>query len=106
METLSDGIWIIDNDAKTAYARQRMATILGTTPAEMIGYSSFDFVFPEDVPAAQQLFGRKKNGDTEPFHFRLRRKDGSAISFIVQGTPMFNEAGKFNGVVGTFTVSH
>ena len=83
-----------------------MAEILRTTPAEMIGHPSFRYVFPEDVPAAQRLFEAKKKGDINPFHFRLRCKDGSAVEVDVQGTPMHNAVGRFNGIVGTFTVSN
>lgn len=100
-----DGIWIIDTDAKTAYASERMAEILGTSPSEMVGRASFDYVFPEDVDAAQRLFDSKTRGDTRPFHFKLRRKDGSAVWVDVQGTPMHNAAGVFKGIVGTFSVS-
>jgi PAS domain S-box-containing protein len=100
-----DGIWIIDAEAKTAYANERMAEILGTTPAEMVGTSSFAYLFPEDVEAAQRLFEAKTRGDTKPFRFKLRRKDGSAVWAEVQGTPMHNAAGAFRGIVGTFSVS-
>jgi PAS domain S-box-containing protein len=100
-----DGIWIIDIEAKTAYANERMAEILGTSPAEMVGRESFAYVFPEDVDAAQRLFDAKIRGDTKPFHFKLRRKDGSAVWVDVQGTPMHNAAGVFKGIVGTFSVS-
>ena len=48
---------------------------------------SFAYVFPEDVDAAQRLFDAKARCDTKPFHFRLRRKDGSAVWVDVQGTP-------------------
>jgi PAS domain S-box-containing protein len=82
-----------------------MAEILKTTAAEMIGQPSFAYVFPEDVPAAQRLFEAKKQGDANPFHFQLRCKDGSAVSVDVQGTPLHNAAGRFNGIVGTFTVA-
>lgn len=105
MEKHQDGIWLIDVKGQTVYANQRMAEILGTTPAEMIGHPSFDYVFPEDVAAAQALFDAKKQGDSSPFHFKLRRKDGSAVWVDVQGTPMYNAAGRFNGIVGTFSVS-
>ena len=74
-----DGIWIIDTDAKTAYVNERMAEILGTSPSEMVGGPSFAYVFPEDVHEAQRLFDAKTRGDTKPFHFNLRRKDGSAV---------------------------
>jgi PAS domain S-box-containing protein len=106
VENPPDGIWIVDVNGQTVYANQRMAEILGTTPAEMIGHPSFDYVFPEDVPAAQRLFDAKKRGDINPFHFRLRCKDGSDVPVDVQGTPMYNAAGNFTGIVGTFSVSN
>jgi PAS domain S-box-containing protein len=105
MEKHRDGIWIIDVDGVTVYSSERMAEILGTTPAEMTGNPSFTYVFPEDVPAAQRLFEAKRRGDINPFHFILRRKDGSAVQVDVQGTPLHNAAGQFNGIVGTFSVS-
>jgi PAS domain S-box-containing protein len=105
MEKSIDGIWIIDVDGKTVFANARMAEILATSLTEMIGQDSFDYLYPEDLPAAQRLFESKKRGDTKPFHFKLRRKDGSAVWVDVQGTPLHNAAGAFNGIVGTFTIS-
>jgi PAS domain S-box-containing protein len=98
-----DGIWIIDAEARTSYANDRMAEILGTSPAKMMGQPSFTYVFPQDLEAAQRLFDFKSHGDPKPFDFRLRRKDGSPVSVRVQGTPLFNAAGAFKGIVGTFT---
>ena len=100
-----DGIWIIDLEGRTVFANERMGEILGTDPQEMIGESSFIYVFPDDADAAQHLFDAKKRGDSKPFHFRLRRKDGSAVWTDVQGTPLYNAVGVFNGIVGTFSVS-
>ena len=82
-----------------------MAEILGTATDEMIGRSSFAYLYPEDEPAAKRLFEGKKIGENSPFHFRLRRKDGGAIWVDVQGTPMHNASGLFLGVIGTFSVS-
>ena len=106
MAKTSDGLWIIDADAKTLFANTAMAEILGVTIAEMIGESSFAYLYPEDVATAQRLFDGKRRGDSNPFHFRLRRKDGSAIWVDVQGTPLSNAAGDFLGIVGTFSVSN
>ena len=105
MNQSQDGIWIIDAEGKTLFASARMAEILGTSPAEMLGQDSFSYVYPEDVDAAQRLFEAKRSGDSKPFHFRLRRQDGSTVWVDVQGTPLHNAAGSFNGVVGTFTIS-
>jgi PAS domain S-box-containing protein len=105
VEKHQDGIWIIDSEGQTVFANQRMAEILGTSPSEMIGHPSFAYVFEEDVSTAQRLFDAKKRGDINPFHIKLRRKDGSAVSVDVQGTPMYNASGQFNGIVGTFSAS-
>ena len=105
MEGNRDGIWIIDAEAKTSYANERMAEILGTYPSDMVGRPSFAYVFPEDVDEAQRLFEAKVRGDTKPFHFKLRRQDGSPVWVDVQGTPLYNAAGVFRGIVGTFSVS-
>ena len=105
MAKSADGIWIIDSDAKTLYANAAMAAILGADGTKMLGQPSFQYVFPEDAPAAQKLFENKQGGEAAPFHFRLRREDGSEIWVDVQGTPMKNAAGDFIGIVGTFSVS-
>lgn len=105
MEDSRDGIWIIDEYAQTVYASDRMAEILGTTPGEMLGKPSFTYVFPEDAEAAKRLFESKKGGSPNPFRFKLRRKDRSSVWVNVQGLPMFNAAGRFNGIVGTFSVA-
>jgi PAS domain S-box-containing protein len=105
MTKLADGIWIIDSEARTLYANSAMADILGTTIASLKRQHSFDYVFPEDVEAAQLLFESKQRGEAAPFHFRLRRADGSSIWVDVQGTPLSNATGEFIGIVGTFSVS-
>jgi len=104
MTKQTDGIWIIDSEGTTLYANSPMGEILGADPAELLGKTSFAYVFPEDLEAAQRLFESKQHGDVKPFHFRLRRKDGTAIWVDVQGTPMHGMAGEFLGVVGTFRV--
>jgi PAS domain S-box-containing protein len=104
-QTQTDGIWIIDAEGRTVFANDFMSEILGTTASELNGQDSFRYVFPDDLAAAQRLFAAKQAGSPAPFHFRLRRADGSSIWVDVQGTPLRNAAGRFTGIVGTFTVS-
>ena len=101
----TEGLWLIDAEGKTVFANDSMVEILGTTAAQISRQDSFVYVYPEDMNAARRLFSLKEGGSSAPFHFRLRRADGSSIWVDVQGTPMHNAAGKFTGVVGTFTVS-
>lgn len=100
-----EGLWIIDADATTVYANSAMCEVLGMQAPELIGSPSFDYVFPEDLDAARELFESKQRGAMNPFHFRLRRKDGSEVWVDVQGTPMHGPTGEFLGIVGTFRVA-
>lgn len=52
MKNPRNGIWIIDADARTTYANEGMAEILGTSQSEMIGQSPFAYLFPSDVETA------------------------------------------------------
>jgi PAS domain S-box-containing protein len=105
VSTELDGLWIINDKGETVFVNDDMAQILGTTSTDLMGKDSFHFVFPEDEEAARRLFAEKIAGSLAPFHFRLRRADGSSVWADVQGTPMRNAAGKFLGIVGSFTVS-
>lgn len=99
-----DGLWIVNDEAHTLFANERMAEILGTTQTELVQQNSFDYIYPEDLPAAKHLFKLKIGGSRAPFRFKLRRKDGRPVWVHVQATPMFNAQGGFTGIVGTFTV--
>jgi PAS domain S-box-containing protein len=59
MTNSPDGIWIISADASTLYASFAMCAILGAHQSDLMGKSSFDYLFPEDVGAAQRLFQSK-----------------------------------------------
>lgn len=100
-----DALWIIDSNAVTIFANTAMAEILGSEVSTLIGRQSFDFLFAEDIPAAQKLFDAKAKGGRAPFHFRLKREDDSPIWVDVQATPMHNPDGQFIGIVGTFKAS-
>jgi PAS domain S-box-containing protein len=97
-----EGIWTIDAEGKTTFASESMAQLLRTRVQDLLGKPSFDYIFPEDAPAARRLFDLKSRGDTGPFEFRLRRSDGTAVLVSVQGTPMHDASGQFCGIIGTF----
>jgi hypothetical protein len=79
-------LFLLTNEWPTSWEHLRL---------KMIGHPSFAYVFREDVAHAQRLLDGKKLGDINPFHFKLRRKDGSVVCVDVRGTPMYNAAGRF-----------
>lgn len=103
VETAAEGVWVIDADSRTTYVNSRMAEILSCTPADMLGSFPSDFIFPEDLEEARRLFRLKRAGNRLPFDFRLRRKDGAAVWVSVANSPMYEDDGRFAGVLGMFS---
>lgn len=103
VETANEGIWIMDKEAKTTYANETMAGILGTTPALMLGQSVLDFC-PEHVRAAavttinERQQGLQGNGEIQ-----LQRQDGSLIWVLYAATPLFDNRGNYNGALAMVT---
>lgn len=102
VDTAQEGIWVIDEHAKTTYVNQRMAEMLGYTVDEMIGRSAYDFVGVDDKVEGNIHFDLRKQGIKEIHDFRYLRKDGSSLWTIASTNPMFNDGGNFMGSLGMF----
>jgi PAS domain S-box-containing protein len=104
VETANEGIWEIDKDTRTIFVNRSMAKMLGYTPEEMMGRSSFEFVVPEDYSEGEHRLERAKQGvPSRAAELRYQRKDGSTIWAIASSTPRFDEQGNFIGSMAMIT---
>jgi PAS domain S-box-containing protein len=104
LETIHQGVWVIDANGVTCFANRRMAEMLRCDPDELMHRSAFDFVYPEDHPAGNTEFEqRKQSGGGRKLQFRYRRADGTTLWTNVETTPIHDEAGTLTHVVGMFT---
>jgi PAS domain S-box-containing protein len=94
---------MLNLQGRIAFASSAVCELLRTTPADITGVSCFDFVFPEDVEQAKALFELNKVPHAEPFRFKLRRKDGSAVRVDVQADALRPADGLVYGIVATVT---
>ncbi len=100
VETANEGIWEIDSETCTTFVNAHMAEMLGYSAAEMMGKSSFDFVFPEDSQAGETHLNSAKQGiSSQASEFRFRRKDGSTLWALISTSPQIDEHGNFLGSV-------
>jgi PAS domain S-box-containing protein len=99
VETGLEGIWIIAPKGETLFANRRMAEIFGCTVEEMIGHSSFDFVFAEDEAGARQRYVMGQRGIIVDGDFRFKRKDGREVWVLATGAPLHDENGEFLGML-------
>ena len=80
LECSSDLIMLIDAEGRFKYLNPSFATTLGFPVDEWIDRSGFDLVWPDDLRAARNAFGRVLQlapDDVMPWQLRARCADGS-----------------------------
>jgi PAS domain S-box-containing protein len=102
-EAASDWFWEMDADLRFTYVSDRIATIAGLDPKDVIGKARWEIAGAH----AEDEKWRRHNADLMarvPFRdFRYERTevDGKRLYFSISGKPVFDEQGEFKGYRGT-----
>ncbi|MDD5142341.1 PAS domain S-box protein [Methanoregula sp.] len=97
VETMTEGIWIVDADRRTTYVNRQMAAMLGYSPGEMLGKSYRGCVDDESAAISDTVTEERKRGIRGSIEFRLRKKDGTPLWAFVNSQPLFDSDGNFAG---------
>ena len=103
VENANEGIWTIDGQQRVVFVNQRMASMLGYSPEEMIGRGTDSFIFKEDFLDHNEKMKRRQRGESAAYERRLLCKDGNAVWVIVSASPILDAEGRFAGSFGMFT---
>lgn len=79
IQNSSDMICILEPDGVMQYASPSHERILGYPPSYLMGKNAFDFIHPEDVNSAFEVFAQamQDTSNTLCVEFRFRHQDGS-----------------------------
>jgi PAS domain S-box-containing protein len=103
VDTMNEGVWMLDQSARTSYVNHQMAEMLGYAVPELLGREVFDFLDPATRLEAEPNFGRRAPRLKEQYDFRFRRQDGSDLWAIFTTSPLLDEQGQFIGTLGVVT---
>ena len=103
IETSKEGIVVLDENFKFTFVNARFAEILGYSPEELIGIDVARITFEEDMPEVSERRKRRRQGISEPYERRFRRKDGSTVWTHISMTAMMDENGRFEGAFAMHT---
>ena len=99
VETATEGIWIVDREGQTTFVNRRMAAMLGYSALEMLGRPLDSFMDPALRAAAQFALERRREGIAEQHDLKFRRKDGTEVWAFFSTTPIYDEAGQYDGAL-------
>ncbi|MFZ3384972.1 MAG: PAS domain S-box protein [Candidatus Methanoperedens sp.] len=99
VETLTEGIWVLDKDANTTFVNPRMAQMLGYNIDEMLGKHLFSFMDEQWMEKAKRYLKRRQQGVKEHHEFEFIRKDGTRIYTSLETSPFTDEKENYSGAV-------
>lgn len=99
LDTIQEGIWVIDTDAVTSFVNPRMADILGYTVEEMLGRQLFSFMDEQGKQIAESNIECRKQGIQEQHDFEFIRKNGERIYTRLETGPILDDAGQYAGSI-------
>ncbi|MGC2063806.1 MAG: PAS domain S-box protein [Thermodesulfovibrionales bacterium] len=101
VESMSEGIWSLDDQYRTTFVNTAMAEMLAYTREEMIGTPIEKYIFDEDFEDHRLRREARRKGINEHFERRYRRKNGDTCWCLVSAAPLQDSEGQF---VGSFVI--
>ena len=103
LETINEGIRIMDDQGTIIYANQALGRLLGYNKDELIGKSIFDLYPEKDRRRAEEVFAERKAGQFSRYETSFITKTGRELIAEVSAAPIFDDQGGFQA---SFTIIH
>jgi PAS domain S-box-containing protein len=103
VETMSDGLGVIDESGRFTYANDRLAEMLGYQADEIKGLLVTELADEENQQLLTEQLAKRKTGVTTPYELTWRRKDSSDVFTIVSPMPIFGAEGQYQGAFAIIT---
>lgn len=97
VDSLNEGLWVLDADAMTTFVTDRMAEMLGYTPDEMIGRPVFEFADEEGQEIMRRNLRLRRTGISQNYDFDFLHKDGYKVNTYLAAVPIMDANGEFLG---------
>ncbi len=100
-ENASDVVWRTDLEAAVEWVSPSVTSVLGWTPAEMVGTRILDHVHPDDLDRVRTATAAANDGGRVSFEARYLCKDDTYRWLEITARPLLDESGEVIGKVGS-----
>jgi len=97
LESLSEGVMVLDDDCRIIYANRLVSEITGYAPEELLGQTPT--LLKADPDASPCTSAEGSEDEPQEFEFEMKRKDGRLHWLHVKATPYRSETGQIVGRV-------
>lgn len=104
VENLNEAVMLVDNEDRILFVNKKFEKLLGYTENEIIGKIGYEFLLDKKdkhkiIDAIQQRKERKSG----QYEACFLSKNGEQITFLVNGSPVFDSNGNVIGSLGAMT---
>ena len=103
VETMAEGVWQLDAEARTVFVNERMAEMLGYSVVELLGRNLFSLAAANARSALEERIAPRMRGESERYETEFVRKDGTPLSATIRAIPLHDAAGAYVGALGIIT---
>lgn len=103
VESLDEGIGIVDGDENLTFVNAAAARIFGYDKNELIGKNLLDLTSDKDYQKLLKQTVQRKSGHAGRYELQVFRKDGSVRILKITATPIFTKEGVYEGGMGIFS---
>lgn len=99
IESLNEGIWVVDENANTTFVNAHMAEMLGFEVNNMQKKNVLDFLDHAGITVFKENFERCRQGVKSKYDLDFNRKDGIRVSTFMSLSPISDQFGHFLGAI-------
>ncbi|MDP1727640.1 MAG: PAS domain S-box protein [Bacteroidota bacterium] len=104
LESMNEGILIVDNDDRIMYANKIFCELLGYKFKELNGKVANKFLFDgSELPQIKKELEERKHNKQVQYEIQLKSKTGEKIWVVINSSPFTDKAGNIIGSIGIQT---
>ena len=103
VETMNEGLGIVDEDGKWAYVNEGLCNMLGYFPGDLIGRPVIEFVDEANQKVLKKQMAGRGNREWNPYEITYSRADGKKLNALVSPRPIFEGDRKLKGSFAIIT---
>jgi PAS domain S-box-containing protein len=102
LESINGWAWEVDSKGLYTFCSKNISNFLGYNSEEVIGYSVFDYVSPDNVKKIKEIFNTssKKRESIKNFEKWNINKNGEKICLLTNFIPFYDNEGNLKGFRG------
>lgn len=102
IESMSEGVGLVDVDERFVFTNQAAEKIFGVGPGRLVGACLLDFLDEDNRRLVESQTRLRLSGHTSSYDIRVQRPDGEQREVMVTASPLYDRDGGARQILGVF----